>query len=110
MSLYLNFYKMSPEGAQGLLEQGFVGRRTQTAEQIEAIGGTLHSWHLFANGDWDIAAIMEFPDDMDSATVVTRLTATAAGSWAKTRSMRLVTGEEADAIGGLEYTPPGDEA
>src|SRR5262249_50835601 len=63
---FLVAVKYSPEGVKGLLSAGGTARRAATQSAVEALGGTLESFH-FAFGEDDAFVIVDMPDNESAA-------------------------------------------
>jgi uncharacterized protein with GYD domain len=72
---------------------------------LEAMGGSLESWH-FAFGETDVFAIAEVPDDEAAAAVAIAINSSGAVS---TSTTKLLTVEQIDEAlrRSVDYVPPG---
>jgi uncharacterized protein with GYD domain len=108
MPRYLWQVNYSPQGAQGLLEQGGSARRAAITEMVESVGGRVESCY-FAFGPDDLVVIGEVPDEVAAAALSVR---TAASGAATSRTVALLTPEQIDeAVSrNVTYAPPGSES
>ncbi|AEF39902.1 GYD domain-containing protein [Hoyosella subflava] len=105
MPKYLWQVSYSPEGAQGLLEQGGSARRAAITEMVESVGGSVEAFY-FAFGAEDLYVIGDVPDEVAAAALSLR---TAASGAASSLTVSLLTPEQVDAAAAKEvtYQPPG---
>ena len=92
MPKYLFNFTLSPEGLQGVLEEGGTARRKVTKDAIEALGGSVES-NYYAFGGTDAIAICDLPDNETAAAFATQVSAS--GRVAVSTTV-LVTPEEMD--------------
>jgi uncharacterized protein with GYD domain len=105
MPKYLVQASYTADGLKGVLEKGGSSRREAVRPMVEALGGSVESFH-FAFGDADAYVILDMPDNVSTAAVAMTVNASGAVS-AKTTV--LLTPEEVDAASqkSVDYTPPG---
>lgn len=106
MPKYLWQVSYSPDGAQGLLEQGGSARKAAITEMVESVGGRVESFY-FAFGSEDLYVIGEVPDEVAAAALSVR---TAASGGASSITVPLLTAEQLDAAvkKDVTYHPPGE--
>jgi uncharacterized protein with GYD domain len=94
------------EGMAGVRAKGAKARVDAVSAMLEAMGGSLESFH-FAFGDSDVFAIADLPDDEAAAAVGITINSSGAVS---TRTTKLLTVEQVDeALGrAVDYRPPGN--
>jgi uncharacterized protein with GYD domain len=104
MPKYLFEVSYSVEGAAGLLEQGGTARLEAITTAIEALGGSVESFH-FALGHEDAYLIASLPNI--EAVAAMSITVAAAGG-ARVRSHQLLTPQEVDQAlqTTVDYNPP----
>jgi uncharacterized protein with GYD domain len=82
-------------------------RSTPVREMVERVGGTLHSFYL-TFGDYDVVAIVEFPDDVTAAAV--SIAASAGGALRGIKTTTLLAAPEVlqalERARGVGYEPP----
>ena len=110
MKRYLHLAKYTPAGMKAAMAESMTARRAMYEKLLNAAGGTLISWELACDGDWDLVVLDEFPDSMDHAAAA-RFGATlkAGGALEELRSFRLATAEDFDAAASeadTVYHPP----
>ncbi|MBA2264742.1 MAG: GYD domain-containing protein [Chloroflexi bacterium] len=105
MSKYLIIGSYTADGAKGVLKEGGTARRKAAEQVIRSVGGTVDAFYL-AFGSDDFYVLVDAPDH--AAIAAASLTVGASGA-ARTRTIVLITPEEADAATKLspEYRPPG---
>jgi uncharacterized protein with GYD domain len=105
MPKYLISASYTTEGMAGVRAKGAKARVDAVSAMLEAMGGTLESFH-FAFGDSDVFAIADLPDDEAAAAVGITINSSGAVS---TRTTKLLTVEQVDeALGrAVDYRPPG---
>jgi uncharacterized protein with GYD domain len=105
MPKYMIEASYSPEGVEGVKNQGGSSRRDAVAEMAESLGGKLESFH-FAFGDPDAYVIVDLPDNEAAAAVALAVNATGA---VKAKTAVLLTPDEVDAAAkrSVGYRPPG---
>lgn len=98
MARFLHLARYTANGMRGALVEGMVARQAMYDSVVSAAGGKLLSYHLVADGNWDIAIINDFPDELDHAAAA-RMAATfrAAGSLDEIVTFRLATPADFDA-------------
>ncbi len=105
MPKYLIIGSYTAEGAKGVLKEGGTARRKAAQKIIESVGGKVEAFYL-AFGEDDFYVLADAPDS--SAVIAASLTVGGSGA-ARTRTVVLITPEEADAATKLspKYRPPG---
>jgi uncharacterized protein with GYD domain len=104
--LWQAFY--TPQGAQGLRNEGGTARRAAVQSFIEKAGGKLETFY-YAFGETDAFLIADLPDATTAAAVSLAVNATGAVTL---RTTPLMTCEELDAAAkrAVDYRPPGGTA
>jgi uncharacterized protein with GYD domain len=107
MPLYMSRFSYTPEGWASLIEN-FEDRREAAAATVEAAGGKLIGlWYAF--GEFDGYVIMEMPDAVSAAGVMTRTASS--GAMRRIEGTVLMSVEEMrEALGKAKevgYHPPG---
>jgi uncharacterized protein with GYD domain len=107
MALYLIRLKQSPAAFQHMIEHP-EDRRPAFAKTLEASGGELHgAWYAF--GEYDVVALVEMPDNVAMASVISSMAAS--GAWSGGETTVLLSIEEMlDAFKkaqAVDYQPPG---
>lgn len=110
MKRYLHLARYTPAGMKAAMAQSMTARRAMYESRVTAAGGTLVSWELACDGDWDLVVLDEFPDSMDHAAAA-RFSAVlkAGGALEEIRTLRLSTAEDFDAAASeaeMAYSPP----
>jgi uncharacterized protein with GYD domain len=102
---FLVAVRYSPEGVKGLLSGGGTARRAAVQSAVEALGGTLESFH-FAFGEDDAFVIVDMPDNESAAAI--GLVVGASGL-VSSRTVVLLTPEQIDAAAAkqVEWRGPG---
>jgi uncharacterized protein with GYD domain len=105
MAQYLIQFSYTPEGLQGLIQEGGSRRREATERLVKSLGGKLVAYY-FAFGDYDGIAIIEGLENVDASAVA--LIAGASGA-VRTKTTVLMTPREVDKAVQREgdYRPPG---
>lgn len=105
MPKYLITANYTAEGMKGVRAAGAKSRVDAVSTMLEAMGGSLDSFH-FAFGETDVFAIADVPDDEAAAAVAIAINSTGAVS---TRTTKLLTVEQIDEAlrRSVDYTPPG---
>lgn len=105
MPKYLFIANYTPEGLQGVLDEGGTGRSTAVSKLAESVGGSVESFHFAFGGD-DAFVVCDLPDDEAAAAV--GITVSASGK-ATVRTITLLTPEQVDAATKRSpaYRPPG---
>lgn len=105
MPKYLISASYSAEGMAGVRAAGAKSRVDAVSTMLEAMGGTLDSFH-FAFGDTDVYAIADVPDDEAAAAVAIAINSSGA---VRTHTTKLLTVEQIDEAlrRSVDYTPPG---
>ena len=93
MPKYLFEASYTPEGTKGILKEGASGRRAAVEKAIAGLGGKLEAFY-FAFGSSDAYVIADLPDN---ATAAAMALAVAQSGLASTKTVVLLTVEEADA-------------
>jgi uncharacterized protein with GYD domain len=107
MALYMIRLKQAPATFQRMIDQP-EDRRPAVSKVLEASGGKLHGmWYAF--GEYDVLALVELPDNVSAAAVIS--TVAASGAWSGGETTVLLSVEEMlEAFGkaaSVEYRPPG---
>ena len=105
MPKYLFEAKYTAEGAKGIIKEGGSARRAAVEKAIAGCGGRLESFY-FAFGDVDAYVVADLPDNASAAALAL---AVGGSGRASTRTVVLLTVEEADAATkkAVNYRPPG---
>jgi uncharacterized protein with GYD domain len=93
MPKYLFEASYTPEGTKGILKEGASGRRAAVEKAIAGLGGKLEAFY-FAFGSSDAYVIADLPDN---ATAAAMALAVGQSGLASTKTVVLLTMEEADA-------------
>jgi uncharacterized protein with GYD domain len=93
MPKYLFEASYTPEGTKGILKEGASGRRAAVEKAIAGLGGKLEAFY-FAFGRSDAYVIADLPDN---ATAAAMALAVGQSGLASTKTVVLLTMEEADA-------------
>jgi len=93
MPKYLFEASYTPEGTKGILKEGASGRRAAVEKAIAGLGGKLEAFY-FAFGSSDAYVIADLPDN---ATAAAMALAVGQSGLASTKTVVLLTVEEADA-------------
>ena len=97
MATYLHLARYTPSGMKAAIAEGMTARRNRYEKMVTAAGGTLITWQLVCDGDWDLAIMDEFPDNFDHATSARYSCALkAGGALEDIRTFRLATAEDFD--------------
>ena len=105
MPKYLFEASYTPEGTKGILKEGASGRRAAVEKAIAGLGGKLEAFY-FAFGSRDAYVIADLPDN---ATAAAMALAVGQSGLASTKTVVLLTIEEADAAAKktVAYRGPG---
>ena len=105
MAKYMFLASFTAEGAKGLLAEGGTRRHETLKTTFASLGGTLESFY-FAFGSDDVILIGDLPGN--AAAAAAALTTSATGA-VRTRTVVLLTPEDADAAAKLspDYRAPG---
>ena len=105
MPHYLITASYSPDGIKGVLKNGGTARADAVKKAMEALGGSMHSFHFAFGGD-DAYVLVEAPDNIAIAALSLAVSAT---GLAATKTITLLTPAEIDeaARRQVSYTPPG---
>ena len=105
MPKYLITANYTPEGLSGVRAAGAKSRVDAVSTMLEAMGGSLESFH-WAFGDTDVFAIADVPDDEAAAAVAIAINSSGAVS---TSTTKLLTADQIDEAlrRSVDYTPPG---
>lgn len=97
MAKYLHLARYTPAGLKAAVAEGMTARRAMYERMVSAVGGTVMSWDLASDGDWDLVILDEFPDSFDHAASA-RFSAAlkAGGALEDIRTFRLATAEDFD--------------
>ena len=93
MPKYLFEASYTQEGTKGILKEGASGRRAAVEKAIAGLGGKLEAFY-FAFGSSDAYVIADLPDN---ATAAAMALAVGQSGLASTKTVVLLTVEEADA-------------
>lgn len=106
MAKYLHLARYTPAGMKAAMAEGMTSRRAMYEKMVAAAGGTLFSWEIIGDGDWDLAILDEFPDSFDHAASSRFSSALkAGGALEDIRTFRLAAAEDFD-----RATRAGEEA
>lgn len=98
MGLYLQLAEYNAEGAAAVIADGLATRREAVSAMVRAVGGSVVGYYGVANGDWHVAAIVEFPDTLSNADLGRiELMQTATGRVRRMTLLPLVSPEAFDA-------------
>ena len=105
MPKYLFYGSYSPEGFQGLMEEGGTKRIEAAKQALGSVGGTLEAFY-FSFGERDFYIIVDLPDNITTTAV------TLAGNVSGTFSIHgvpfLTAGDLDEAIKkSVDFRPPG---
>jgi uncharacterized protein with GYD domain len=105
MPKYLFYGRYTPEGYQGLMEEGGSERIEVAKQTLQSVGGSLESFY-YSNGEQDFYIIVNLPDQVVSTAVT--LIGNATGTF-RIRAVPLLTPEEMDKATNmkLNFRPPG---
>jgi uncharacterized protein with GYD domain len=105
MPKYMLQASYTAEGVTGLIKDKASGRRTAVKGSVEAVGGKLESMY-YCFGKDDVVVIMELPDNVAAASLVT---AVGASGLVRARTTPLLTVEEMDKalVKKVGYKAPG---
>jgi uncharacterized protein with GYD domain len=105
MPKYLFEATYTAEGAKGIIKEGGSGRRAAVEKALAGLGGRLEGFY-FAFGSVDVYAIADLPDNVTAAALAL---AVGQSGLASTRTVVLLTAEEADAATkkAVAYRGPG---
>ena len=92
MPSYLSLLNFTDQGAKNAGDT--LKRAGEFRVMVERLGGKIRE-HLYTLGEYDVAIVLEFPDDETEATAMLQL---ARLGNVRTKSMRAFTDEEAAAI------------
>ena len=93
MAKFLFEAHYTPEGAKGIMKEGGSGRRAAIEKAVAGLGGRLEAFY-FAFGDVDAYVIVDLPDNVTAAAMAL---AVGQSGLASTKTVVLLTVEEADA-------------
>lgn len=105
MPKYLFEARYTAEGAKGIIKEGASARRAAVEKAAASVGGRLEAFY-FAFGDVDAYVIADLPDN---ATAASMALAVGASGRAATKTVVLLSMDEADAAAkkSVAYRPPG---
>lgn len=105
MPKYLFEARYTADGAKGIVKEGASARRAAVEKAAASVGGRIESFY-FAFGDVDAYVIMDLPDN---ATAASMALAVGASGRASTKTVVLLSVDEADAAAkkSVAYRPPG---
>jgi uncharacterized protein with GYD domain len=93
MAKFLVEAKYTSEGAKGIIKEGGSARRAAIENTVTGLGGRLEAFY-FAFGDVDAYVIVDLPDNVTAAAMAL---AVGQSGLASTKTVVLLTMEEADA-------------
>jgi uncharacterized protein with GYD domain len=93
MAKFLFEAKYTADGAKGIIKEGGSARKAAIEKSVVALGGRLESFY-FAFGDVDAYVIVDLPDNTTAAAMAL---AVGQSGLASTKTVVLLTTEEADA-------------
>lgn len=107
MALYLIRLKQAPATFQRMIDKP-EDRRPVVSKTLEGAGGKLHGmWYAF--GEYDVLALVEMPDNVSAASVISSVAAS--GAWSGGETTVLLSVEEMleafKKAGSVEYRSPG---
>ena len=105
MAKFLFEANYTPEGAKGIVKEGGSARRAAIEKAVTGLGGRLESFY-FAFGSVDAYVIVDLPDNVTAAAMAL---AVGQSGLASTKTIVLLTPEEADAATkkSVAYRGPG---
>lgn len=105
MPKYLFEARYTADGAKGIVKEGASARRAAVEKAAASVGGRIESFY-FAFGDVDAYVVADLPDN---ATAASMALAVGASGRASTKTIVLLSVEEADAAAkkSVAYRPPG---
>ena len=105
MPKYLFYGTYTPEGYQGLMQEGGSARIDVSHRALQSVGGSLEAFY-YANGEQDFYIIVNLPDQVVSTAVT--LVGNASGTF-RIRAVPLLTPEEMDQAVKMkvDFRPPG---
>jgi len=105
MPSYLVTARYTADGVKGVLKNGGTQRADAVRTAIEALGGTMHSFH-FAFGADDVFVVADLPDNTAAAAIGLAVGST---GLVASKIVVLLSPAEIDAAAKLQvnYQPPG---
>ena len=105
MPKYMLQASYTAEGVKGLIKDTASGRETAVKASVEVVGGKLESMY-YCFGKDDVVVIMDLPDNVAAASLVT---AVGASGLVRARTTPLLTVEEMDKalVKKVGYKAPG---
>jgi uncharacterized protein with GYD domain len=105
MAKFLIEAKYTPEGAKGIVKEGGSARRAAVEKAVTGLGGRLEAFY-FAFGGVDAYVIADLPDNATAAAMALAVGQTGLAS---TKTVVLLTMDEADAAAkkNVAYRGPG---
>jgi uncharacterized protein with GYD domain len=105
MRKYLFYGSYTPEGYQGLLNEGGSARIEAAKQALQSVGGSLEAFY-YSNGEQDFYIIVNLPDAVSSTAIT--LAGNASGTF-RIRAVALLTPEEMDGAVKMkvDFRPPG---
>ena len=105
MAKYLIQGSYTAEGLKGLLKDKASGRQAAVKKTLASVGGKVESFH-YAFGDYDVALIVDLPDNVSAAAISLKVSAS---GLVRTKTTPLLTVEEADQAlqKSIDYRAPG---
>jgi uncharacterized protein with GYD domain len=107
MPRYLALLQYSAEGMKGFLKEKAAAREAASRKATESVGGKLEAWYWTSSGEYNVAAIGEYPDAATANALGALLMST--GAMSKFNVIELLTASEIDRGLGksMTYRPPG---
>ncbi len=102
MPRFLVLIQYSAEGMKGFLKDKAAGREDASRKAAESVGGKLVSWYWTASGEYNVAAIGEYPDAATAGALGTLLLSS--GTVSKFNVIELLTASEIDRALGKPMT------
>jgi len=108
MPKLVGFGKYSPQGAAGVIEQGFTARKEVLAVSAAELGGTQDGYWVVADARWDFMFLWNLPEQALPKVQNLFLQAGATGAFSDSDSHWLLEPEVVDAArsGPVAYRPP----
>lgn len=112
MAKFLALVKYTPEACAAIAEEGLASRRVAIQAAMEAQSGRVESFWAVDSFEWNVAFVVETPDDQAAANrVATFVLSYGQGHLENTLFLPLATVEDADAAM-KQFTaprPPGNQ-
>ena len=105
MPKYLFYGSYTPEGFEGLMEEGGSKRIEAAKQALGSVGGKLEAFY-FSFGEHDFYILVDLPDNVTTAAVT--LAGNVSGMFS-IKGVALLTAEEMDAVIGksVDFRAPG---